>query len=59
MHPIIVQSIAAEHARDLRQAAKHNHDASVARDRRHRQRRTSWAAGPVRLRPTGLRLHAS
>jgi hypothetical protein len=59
MHPILVQSIAAEHARDLRQTVKHNHDASVARDRRQRQRRTSRAAGAVRLLPAGLRLHVS
>jgi hypothetical protein len=59
MHPIIVQSIAAEHARDLRQTAKHNHDASVARDRRLRQRRTLRATGAVRLLPAALRPHMS
>jgi hypothetical protein len=55
MHPIIVQSIAAEHARDLRQAAKHSHDAVIARDRR--QRRAPRATGSVRLLPARVRLH--
>jgi hypothetical protein len=57
MHPIIVQSIAAEHARDLRQAVRHNHDASVARDRRLRQRRAAQATGTVRRLPARLRPH--
>jgi len=59
MHPILVQSIAAEHARDLRQAVKRSHDASVARDRRQRQRRAPRATGSVRLLPTRVRLHIS
>jgi hypothetical protein len=57
MHPILVQSIAAEHARDLRQAVKHSHDASVARDRRQRQRRAQRATGGMRLLPARVRLH--
>ena len=59
MQPIIVQFIAAEHARDLRQAVKHNRDASVARDRRLRQRRAPQATGTVRQLPARLRLHVS
>jgi hypothetical protein len=57
MHPIIVQSIAAEHARDLRQAITHTRDASVARDRRLRQRRAPQGTGTVRLLPARLRPH--
>jgi hypothetical protein len=47
MHPFIVQSLAAEHAWDLRRTAKRHRDACVARDR------------AVRLLPAGLRLHMS
>ena len=59
MQPIIVQFVAAEHARDLRQAVKRSHDASMARDRRLRQRRAPRAAGTVRLLPARLRPHLS
>lgn len=59
MHPILVQSIVAEHARDLRQAVKRSQDASVARDRRRRQRRAPRAAGRVRLLPARVHLHIS
>jgi hypothetical protein len=33
MHPFIIQSIAAEHARNLQETAKHSRDARLARDR--------------------------
>jgi hypothetical protein len=39
MHPFVVQSIAAERARDLLKAAQRNRDASPARERAEHQRR--------------------
>jgi hypothetical protein len=59
MHPFISQSIAAERVRDLRNTAKHNRDASLARDRHSRQRQAPRTSGTVRLLPARLRLHAS
>jgi hypothetical protein len=59
MHPFIVQSLAAEHARDLRRTAKRHRDACVARDRRLRGRRAVRGDRAVRLLPAGLRLHMS
>ena len=59
MHPFIIQSIAAEHARDLQSTVKHNRDASLARNRRLRLRRAVPTPGAVRLLPAVLRLHAS
>ena len=61
MHPFIIQSISAEHARDLQSTVKHNRDASLARNRRLRLRlrRAVPTPGAVRLMPAVLRLHAS
>jgi hypothetical protein len=48
MHPFIVQSIAAERARDLLKAAQRNRDAVPARERAVRQRRLPGTAGIAR-----------
>jgi len=48
MHPFIVQSIAAERARDLLTAAQHNRDAFPARERAVHQRRLPRTAGIAR-----------
>ena len=59
MHPFISQSIVAERVRDLQNIARRNRDASLARDRRSRQRQAPRTSGRVRLLPARLRPHAS
>jgi hypothetical protein len=59
MHPFIMQSIAAERARDLRQSAGHNRDVRLARGRRQRQHRTARTPGTARLLPAWLHLQMS
>ena len=58
MHPFITtQSVAAERARDLQEAAQRGRDAAVARDRRSHQSRASRTSGAARLLPARLRPH--
>jgi len=59
MHPFIVQSIAAEHVRDLQDSAERSRWARLARNRRLRQRRVPGTPGARRMLPARLRLHAS
>lgn len=59
MHPFIIQSMAAERTRDLRETIQHNHDASLARARLRRQRRAAKTSGTVSLLPAWLGLHMS
>jgi hypothetical protein len=59
MHPFISQSIAAERVRDRQNTAKHNRDASLARDRHSRKGQAPRTSGTVRLLPARLRLHTS
>lgn len=56
MYPFIIQSIAAEHAREIRESVQHDHDVSLARSRRRRLRQAARASGSVRPLPARLRL---
>ena len=59
MHPFIRQSIAAEHARDLRVSANCGRDVAIARGRRLRQRQARRASVTARLLPARLRPRTS
>lgn len=58
MHPFIIKAIAAEQARELREAAKRSRDARLASDRRQRQHDAARAAATVRPRPLRRRVLA-
>jgi hypothetical protein len=59
MNPYIFQSIAAQYARELEDAAFHNRDPRLARDHRLRQRRAPRTLNIWRLLPARLRLRTS
>jgi len=55
MHPYLIQSIAAERTRELREVAEDHRDAVLAAGRHRRQRRAPGARDIARLLPVRRR----
>ena len=58
MHPYLIQSVAAERTRELREVAEDHPDAVLAAGRHRRQRRAPGARDIVRLLPVRRRAAA-
>lgn len=58
MHPYLIQSVAAERTRELREVAGDHRDAVLAADRHQRQRRAPKVRDIVRLLPAHRRAAA-